>query len=192
MVNMAQRYFDLSDDVEFPGRWHLRSPTDLQGRELDDPWVFTDGTPIPDPGRLKAPIARPGRPVDFSITGLGIPIVHVRVAALFSELAPDEVQCFPVEIQGQPEQFCILVATRLIHCIDERASRYVEIWQPDDGRPEKVGEYRDVRGLRIDPSKAGDSKVFRTWGWPIALIVSEELKSTLERIGATGMKFQEV
>lgn len=192
MVNMTMRYFKLSDDVEMPGRWHLRSPTDIQGRELEDPWIFKKGCPVPDPGRLKAPIARPGKPIDFSITGLGIPIVHVRVAVIFSELAPDEVQCFPVEIQGQPEQFCVLVATKLIRCIDERASRYVEVWQPEDGRPEKVGQYRDVRDLRIDASKVGDAKVFRTWGWSIALIVSEEIKSALERIGATGTRFTEV
>lgn len=192
MRDMARRYFDLSDDVELPGRWHLRSPTDIQGRELDDPWIFKKGCPIPDPGRLKVPISRPGKPVDFSISGLGIPIVHVKVASLLTELAPDDVQSFPVEIEGHPEQYCVLVATKLIRCIDEKASRYVEIWRPEDGRPEKVGQYRDVRGLRIDKSKVGEAKVFRTWGWSIALIVSEDIKDALERSGATGMQFVEV
>jgi hypothetical protein len=189
---MPKRYFDLSDDVEMPGRWHLRSPTDLQGRELDDPWVFTDGIQIPNPGRLKSPIARPGRAVDFTITGLGIPIVHVRVASLFAELAPEDVQSFPVEIEGQPEQFCILVATKLIRCIDDKASEEVLVWTPEDGRPEKVGQYRDIYGMRIDTSKVGDAKVFRTWGWSIALIVREDIKDALERMGATGTWFQEV
>jgi hypothetical protein len=46
--------------------------------------------------------------------------------------------------------------------------------------------------MRIDPSMVGDAKVFRTWGWHIALIVSEEIKDALERIGATGVKFKEV
>jgi hypothetical protein len=46
--------------------------------------------------------------------------------------------------------------------------------------------------MRIDPSKVGDANVFRTWGWSIALIVSEPLKEALERIGATGTKFKEV
>jgi hypothetical protein len=189
---MPKRYFKLSDDVYVPGRWHLRSPTDSQGRELENPWIFNKGRPIPDPGRLRVPVDRPGRPLDFSLTGLAIPIVHVRVASLFTELAPDEVQTFPVEVQGQPDQFCILVATRLIRCIDDAACTEVEVWTPEDGRPEKVGEYRDVYGLRIDASRVGDAKVFRTWGWSIALIVREDIKDALERLGATGTQFKEV
>jgi hypothetical protein len=46
--------------------------------------------------------------------------------------------------------------------------------------------------MRIDPSRVDEAKVFRTWGWSIALIVREEIKEALERIGATGTKFQEV
>jgi hypothetical protein len=34
--------------------------------------------------------------------------------------------------------------------------------------------------------------VFRTLGWPIALIVREDIKDALEGIGATGTRFQEV
>jgi hypothetical protein len=188
---MPKRYFRLVDDVYVPGRWHLRSPTDLQGREVD-PWAFTDGTPIPNPGRLRIPVDRPGKPLDFSLTGLAVPVIHVRVAAALTELAPGEVQLLPVEIQGQPEQFCILVATRLIRCIDDAACKEVELWTPEDGRPEKVGEYRDVSGLRIDPSKVGDTHVFRPWGWSVALLVSEDVKDALERLGATGTRFSEV
>ncbi|MCY1083309.1 imm11 family protein [Archangium lansingense] len=55
-----------------------------------------------------------------------------------------------------------------------------------------AGLYRAVYGMRIDPSKVGDAKVFRTWRWTVALIVSEEFKEALERIGATGTKFKAV
>jgi anthranilate phosphoribosyltransferase len=55
-----------------------------------------------------------------------------------------------------------------------------------------MGQYEGVHGLRIDPTKVGAARVFRTWGWTIALIVSEELKEALERIRATGTKFKEV
>nr|WP_317987913.1 suppressor of fused domain protein [Hyalangium gracile] len=46
--------------------------------------------------------------------------------------------------------------------------------------------------MRIDPSKVGDAKIFRTWGWTVALIVSEDIKQALERAGVTGVKFKEV
>lgn len=189
---MPKRYFRLTEDVYVPGRWHLRTPTDAQGRELDAPWMFTQGAPIPPPGRLRAPIAHSGKPLDFSLTGLEVPIVHARVATLLQELAPEDVQLVPVEVAGHPDEFFILVATRTIRCIDDAACNEVELWTEEEGGPEKVGQYRDVYGLRIDPSKVGDAKVFRTWGWWEALIVSEDVKDALDRLGATGVEFQEV
>ena len=64
-------------------------------------------------------------------------------------------------------------------------------WAPD-GPLEKVGEYRNVRGMRIDPTAVGEAKVFRPWGWNVALIVSEEIKHALERIGNLGVHFDRV
>lgn len=192
MTRIPKKYFKLSQDVDGSGGWDLGNPTDPQGREVDNPWMFREGMPVSVPERLRIPIGRAGRALDFTLAGFSIPVVHVKVATLFMELAPDDVQVLPVDIRDQPDQFCILIATRLIRCIDDKASEEVEYWTPEDGRPEKVGQYRDVYGMRIDPSKVGDAKVFRTWGWTIALIVSEEIKEGLERIGATGVKFKEV
>ncbi len=189
---MPKRYFKLTDNMTVQGRWLLGALTDLQGRPLSEPWVFTDGTPLADPGRLKLTIDVPGKALDFSLAADVIPVVHVRVASVFADLAPDDVQSFPVEVEGQPEQFCVLVATKLIRCIDDKATKEILMWTPDDGRPEKVGEYRDVWGMRIDASQVGGAKVFRTWGWPIALIVREEIRDTLERMRATGTEFEEV
>jgi len=101
-------------------------------------------------------------------------------------------QPIPVDLPGQSEQFSILVAKRLVRCIDDKASDEVEYWLPEDGRPEKVGTYRKVSGMRIDPARVGEAKVFRTWGWSIALIVSEDIKDALERLGATGTRFEAV
>ncbi|CAM3131306.1 hypothetical protein COSO111634_03215 [Corallococcus soli] len=98
----------------------------------------------------------------------------------------------PVEVAGHPGPYSILVARRLVRCIDDAASTEVILWAPEDGRPERVGQYRDVDGMRIDPGLVGDAQVFRTWGWSIALIVSEDLKEALERIHATGVRFTEV
>ncbi|NBD08077.1 imm11 family protein [Corallococcus silvisoli] len=190
---MAKRYFDLSEDVETPGRWYLGDPVHEQGVEVEDPWMFRAGKPVHVPTRLRIPIDEPGRPLDFSAAGIGqAPILHVKLATIFATLAPNDVQLLSVDIQGQPEQFSMLVATRLIRCIDVHASEEARYWEPEDGRPEKLGQYRSVYGMRIDPSQVGDAKVFRTWGWSIALIVSDDIKTALERTGATGMHFTEV
>jgi hypothetical protein len=192
MVNMPKRYFDLGPDMTVPGMWSLGMFADAQGREVDDPWIFNKGRPIPNPGRLKLPVIIQGRAMDFTYAGIATPVVHLRVANLLAELAPEDAQFFPVEIEGKPDQFRLLVATRLIRCIDDAACKEVEYWTPEDGQPEKVGEYRDVYGMRIDPSKPSDAKVFRPWGWNIALIVREDIKDALERMGVIGMWFQEV
>jgi hypothetical protein len=164
---MAKRYFDLSDDVHVPGRWYLGTPIDAAGQEHGS-WLFMKGEPVQATDRLRVPLYRPGKPLDFSLADAGaIPIVHVKVASLLKELG-------------------------LVKCIDDKASEEVEYWLPEDERPEKTGQYRAVAGMRIDPSKMGDAKIFRPWGWSIALIVAEEIKEALEHIGATGTKFKEV
>jgi hypothetical protein len=187
---MGQRFFKLYDDVHAQRRWHLQTPRDGQGQELMD-WDFTSGAPLDVQGRLRIPVEQQGRALDFSEAGTMIPVVHVRVASVFSELAPQDVQLIPVDIEGQPEQYLILVARRLIRCVDEKASR-VRFWRPEDGLPDMVGQYRDIRDLHIDKSKVGEAKVFRPEGWEVALIISEDIKDALERMGATGTKFEEV
>jgi hypothetical protein len=187
---MAQRFFQLADDVEVPHRWHLDTPIDSQGREVHD-WDFKRGAPVHVKGRLKIPMEVAGRPLDFSEAGLSIPVVHVKVASMLSERAPNDVQLIPADIEGQSDQYLVLVATRLIRCIDEKASK-VQFWRPEDGLPEKVGQYWAVDDMRIDRATAGSAKVFRPEGWEVALIVSEEIKDALERLGATGTRFQEV
>jgi hypothetical protein len=190
MEPMPQRFFKLADDVNVPYRWDLDTPTDSQGRQVDDR-QFRFGTPVHITERLRIPVEIAGKPLDFTEAGVGLPVVHVRVASLFAQLAPDDVQLIPVDVEGQPDQYLILVATRLIRCIDEQASR-IELWTHEDGVPHKVGQYSSVRDMRIDKAKVGSAKVFRPEGWAVSLIVSGEIHDALERMGATGTRFEEV
>ena len=188
---MAERFFELYDDVYVPHRWHLKSPVDSRGRALADPIEFNRGRPVNMAGRLKMFVEQEGRPLDFTEAGLKVPVVHVRVASVFSELAPGDVQLLPVDIDGQPDQYLILVATKLIRCIDEKASK-VQYWKAEDGLPDMVGKIYSVDNLRIDKTKVGDAQVFRPEGSSGVLIVSGAIKGALERLGATGAKFEEV
>jgi hypothetical protein len=187
---MSHRFFKLKDDVYVPRRWHLATPIDSQGREVRD-WDFKRGTPVHLEGRLKIPIEIAGRPLDFTEAGISIPVVHLKAASMLAERAPGDVQLIPADIEGQPDQYLVLVATRLIRCIDEEASE-VSFWTPEHGVPDKVGQYMGVDRMRIDKVKVGNAKVFRPEGWSSTLIVSEEIKDALERMGATGTRFEEV
>ncbi|WP_224244327.1 imm11 family protein [Hyalangium gracile] len=187
---MSKRFFELADDVTFPNRWHLAMPRNTQGVKVDD-YEFWRGTPVHIKSRLRIPIEVEGKPLDYSEAGLNIPVVHVRVASMFAELAPDDVQLIPVDVEGQPDQYLILVATRLIRCIDEQASR-IRLWTHENGIPEMVGRYASVRDMRIDKAKVGSTKVFRCEGWSSPLIVAEQIKDALEGMGATGTRFEDV
>jgi hypothetical protein len=190
---MARRFFRLGVDVYVAGRWYLGEPTHLTGQELEDIWEFSYGRPVEVRERLRVPIDRPGQPLDFDTAGVGqAPIVNARVASIFRELAPNDVQLFPVEVQGQAEPYYLVNVARTVRCIDEKASAEVQVYSTEDGRPERVGEYRSMIGLRIDKSKVGDARVFRLWGWHPPLIVDEELKEALERTGMVGGRFDEV
>src|SRR4051794_1189051 len=126
MEPMPRRFFKLADDVYVPHRWHLDTPTDSHGQQVDDR-MFLYGTPVHIEDRLRFPVEIAGKPLDFTQAGIGVPVVHVRVASMFAELAPEDVQLIPVDVEGQPDQYLILVATRLLRCIDEQASR-IELW----------------------------------------------------------------
>ena len=62
---MAKRFFRLADDVYVPQRWHLDTPTDSQGQEVDY-WLFKQGAPVHIPERLRIPVAIAGKPLDFT------------------------------------------------------------------------------------------------------------------------------
>jgi hypothetical protein len=177
--------------MRVPGRWVLKSPLDTQGQEVD-PWQFNEGRVLDVGAGLRLPVSHPGRELDFSLTGLGVVVVHGRIVRLFERLGIQEVQFFPAQVEGNTGPYFILNALRIIRCIDDARCEEVQYWKPEDGQPEKVGEYRVVAGLRVDPTKVGTARIFRPWGWRVALVISEDLKQALEQEGISGTRFIEV
>lgn len=184
------RYFKLRDHMSIPGRWVLDGPFDEQGTELDS-WQFGNGQRIELACVPRFTLSHVGGAVDFSQTGLGVLVVNGRVAAILARLAIQDVQLLPARVEGQTEPWFILNVLRIIRCIDDARCGEVEYWRPEDGQPEKVGQYSYVHGLRVDPTKVGDAHIFRPWGWDVAIIVSDTLKQALEQEGITGMKYVE-
>ncbi|WP_208723166.1 imm11 family protein [Corallococcus llansteffanensis] len=142
--------------------------------------------------RIRPPIEISGRPLDYSHAAFGIPVVHAQVASTFAEVTPDALQLIPVEVDSHPAQHFILSTIRLEECIDDAACEEIRYRLPGNGIPEKVRTYSLVSGMRIDHAKVGGANVFRTWGWTVAVIVSEEIKEALERAGITGAKITDV
>ena len=185
------RYYELTDDRRSRARWHLRSPLNEQGQPVDT-WQFFKGRRLEPEGTIRFPVRPAGEALDFTWAAFSIPVVHERFAQLFQRLGVPEVQFIPAQVEAHPEPYFILNTLRTIPCIDDARCAGVEHWRPEDGQPEKVGEYRSVAGLRIDPSKAGGARIFRPWGWDVALIVSDDLKHAIEAEGLSGTRFVEV
>ncbi|PTL85139.1 hypothetical protein DAT35_07740 [Vitiosangium sp. GDMCC 1.1324] len=165
---------------------------DETGREID-PWQFKDGVLVKLEAAPLLHLSHPGRALDFTLTGLTVPLVHGRVVSLFERLGLDqEVQFIPTRVEGFTEPYFILNALQIIRCIDDARCEEVLYWLPEDNRPDKEGQYRDITGLKIDPAKVGDANVFRLWGWSVSLVVSEHVKLAMEREGITGTRFSEV
>jgi hypothetical protein len=163
-----------------------------QGQDMD-PWQFRQGRVVSlEEGMPCFLIQVAGTPLDFCWAAFAIPVVHERVVQLFGRLGIQDVQFIPAKVAGHGGSHFILNALRVILCIDDERSEEVQLWKPEDDEPEKTGGYRSVIGLRIHPAKVGDARIFRPWGWRIALIVSEDIQQAIEAEGISGVRFIEV
>jgi len=193
-------YYDLHDDVNRAGRWFLKGPYDASGRELDGR-IFTEGrivgasgstwegevVPLGSP--LKFRLRAPGEPLDFTFADFEVPIVTATLGTALKELGGPDIQLFPAEIEGQPGEYHVLNVVRQILCVDEARSRFQK-WTERDGRPDKVGDYRGIHPLLVDPKTIDGSHIFRVRGWVVAIIASQMVKDLFEQRQYSGLKFR--
>ncbi|MFY0568557.1 imm11 family protein [Archangium lansingense] len=191
-MSAPPRYFELLDEMSVPGRWVVyQKDIDEHGRQVD-PWQFKRGTLLQVEGRPMLGIAHPGIPLDFSLTELATPVVTGRFVSLFEQLElGNEVQFIPAQVEGQTEPFFILNVLHVIRCIDDARCEHVSYWTPEDGEPELVGKYQNVRGLKVDPARMGWLSICRPRGWTGAIIITERIKLAMERAGITGLRLRE-
>jgi hypothetical protein len=117
-----------------------------------------------------------------------MPVVAEGIASTIREIAPADVNLFPVSIEGVQGQYFILNVIARLPCVDEYRSAVVK-WTADDARPDKIGHYRMISDLTIDAERVRGHHMFRIDDWEVALIVSEELKNALENAGL-GISFE--
>jgi hypothetical protein len=162
-----------------------------QGERID-PWQFFAGRKLTSPGPLTLPLLLAGHQLDYTMADYGVPIVSEACADVLREAAADDVQLFPIEVEGQPSSFYVANATKLADCVDETRSEEVKRWTEADGRPDRLGEYKSIGVLRVDPERVGGLQFFRIERYRVALIVSETLKHAMERAKLVGPKFKPV
>ena len=155
-----------------------------------NPEMFVSGAgPTFLRGPLKIGFRRPGRPIDYTMADRGMPVASERAAAVFREIAGDDVELIPLDVESRLESYFIVNAIHAVDCVDERHSEGVRRWGPEDGQPEKVGDYKSFDRLRVDPSKTAGHDIFRVKRCVVYLIVSRRLKEALEGAHLTGLRF---
>jgi len=195
MTDRALRYFEIHDNVYVEGRWYLVDPVDGVGNALRGVFCRGKRVSVIQPVLLShSRFAKRGNPMDYTEISADVaPVVHSRIAEVFRLLAPEEVELIPARVRGFSDEFYILNVLAIRNCIDESASRDVAKYTEEDRDvfPDRIGEYASVSNMKIHKEQVAGAKMFRTWGWS-ALVVTEDIKTALERTNTTGVRFEEV
>lgn len=181
------RYFELYPDMRVPGRWHLG---DVFRNGVDQKQAF-DSHRLLNPDPVDIEVTHPGRGLDYSVTAFDVPVATHKLALAMGVVAGSDIQLIPAKVGGT-WGYEVVNCTRLVDCLDEHHSEF-EKWTVNDHRPDRVGRYRWVYGLKLDPTRIpSGAHCFRVAGWTVALVVSQELRSVMEHVGCIGADFVNV
>jgi uncharacterized protein DUF1629 len=187
VVPSAPNYYRVEFDDTIADAWLLDEPWSESGSiDADE---FVEGRPYEGPAPVELPIYHRGRSVEFHLAAGDMPVVSSRVGDIVQRIAHEEIERFPVSIEGT-RGFEILNATIRVDCVDEKRSKFA-LFEADD-RSDKVGHYYWFEKLVIDPKRVGGKHVFRITRYELALIVSDSVKRALEPIDQLGVVFREV
>lgn len=171
-------------------QWFLGEPLDAVGQIIDG-WHFTDSKEYNGPIPSTVPVSHPGPERQFSFAALDMPVVSSSVADAIRAINPAGLEMFPVEIGLAERDYLILNVLNQARCVDEVRSKAMK-WTEADERPDKLGGYQMIVDLTIDPDRTNGHDIFRITGYTVALIVSEAMKVSLERLGTIGIVFESV
>jgi hypothetical protein len=186
-VRKGISYYRVLSDPLGGRRWYLGLPVDERGEDLDWAALFAGETPA-FAGRLRATIRKPGTQVAFTLAGFDVPIVRDDVFHILQDHVGQDLFGLPVNIESVNGRFFIVGTRRVLTCLDEQRSNVVR-WKEGDGRPDKVGGYRMVTDIHIDPARADNADLFRVRGWEVALIVSSAVREKLRAHDVNGIAF---
>lgn len=184
------KYFRiLADNQKHGNRWFLDEAS--RGGETIDPRSFTEARLYSGPNPQTVSIQQKGQMVQFNLAAFDMPVVSDLVWKCIKPLVGADAQFFSVMIAPRLKGFGILNVISAAKCVDEQRTD-VQRWEPDDERPELVGQYLGLTNIIIDPKRTGGKHLFRIQGWEIALIASEKFREKLMGVPDLGVAFEPV
>lgn len=150
-----------------------------------------DGVSFLRPPPVRVSVLSQGKEVEFALGPYDMPIASTPIAEIIRRVAPAAAQFFPVTIEGAKRAYEIVNVVCKLECLDETRSEFT-MWTEEDDRPEMMGQYKMISTIRIDPARAAGYHLFRIARWPLALLVSDTLKSAIEDMPNLGVVFKSV
>lgn len=187
----SKQYYQLVDDQTLANRWFLKGPIDQHGNRIKGE-VFRVAQHVEVETPLFIPIRRLGDRLDWTFADFDMPVLSKSTAEVLSEILGSKSHMYEAHVEGCDEgcdeAYYIFNASSCVSCVDERKSEFIK-WTPEDGIPSKVGLYRQMSRLIVDPNQIRGEDIFRVKGWRIALIASEVVKERFEQHNVTGISY---
>ena len=181
--------FFVHDPDPVPSFWFLTMGDRFADGSCVDIWAYTQCRRVQNPKTVPIIIKERGEYADYNYVAVaGVPLISQRLAGLLSEVARDDVQLIPAQIDAPGNWYVANVLPRVDAINHERSI----IHYRDNDNPHRPGEPRGVIRLVIDPDRVAGLDIFRLFGWNVALIVSQRIKERCECEGMTNMQFTSV
>ncbi len=172
----------LTDDA----RWHIEpDESDAKTRELGI-WrffKFKEWSPTFRPVYKKLV---DGKPVDYTVTPFGTPIVSDNFARCLMSKCDSDVQVIPCDIRGEDGSWYIANVLSSVDCLDREKSQ--AIYYPAN-HPEKPNQPRMISRLIVRAASAEGHHFFRVKDW-VSIIVSKSMRDEIIARKFTGMNFE--
>lgn len=169
-------YYDLFDDMSSSSRWYLDSVTGASGQWLGV--ALSSATRFEGPTPLKIDVYRPGPPLELTIADDEL-VVNERVARILEGVASADIQLLPAVVSGHPEPYFVVNMLYEPDCIDEQRTGDARRYTAEDGRPDRIGQFKCATNMKIDPARTGGHDIFRPWGWAVVIVVSAKVADAL-------------
>ena len=190
-MKVPNEFYEIWFDTHnYPDQWFLSEPLAADGGEIDAR-DFTHGRKYRGPLPAIVPVGNPGRELAFSFGAFNMPVVSRDVASAIQKVAGRDVEFFAVDVPASKGEYLILNALCRLACLDEERSEFTR-WEPDDNRPDRLGRYKMISEIRLDPSRIGRHHIFRIKDATFSLLASDVLKDAIHDIPDLGVKFRSV
>lgn len=170
-------------------RWVLSIENTFDDGRPVDVWSYTRCKPVADSAPVPFHISRDGIRVDFNPTAFGATVVSSKMADVVEAICGRDIQRIPANVRGDAGEWEVMNVLATADCIDH-AKSLIQYFPADD--PEQPNKPRGVVKLVLDPAKAGGHDIFKPVDWRMATIVSETLKSELEKNRIEGIDYRQV